>query len=146
MPAVTLFRRSFNLRVAYLCHPASETVPGHAGGRQSLLSDQQELREWPPGARTPMLRGQDDGGEQSTLAYQSSESYLCTSVVSCNVSIEMVSDLIRHLINAPSDHVLKICALFLRLNEPEFRFSKCPEAVNKDGGYESMNENIKIHY
>lgn len=93
-----------------------------------------------------MLRGQDDGGEQSTLACQSSEGYLCTSVVSCNVSVQIVSDLLRHLINAPSDcHILKICALFLRLNKPEFRFSKWPEAVNKDGGYESMNENIKMH-
>lgn len=42
-------------------------MSGHAGRRQGLLPDQQELRQRPPGAGTPLLRGQNDGGERSTV-------------------------------------------------------------------------------
>lgn len=42
-------------------------MPGHAGGRQGLLPDQQELCQRPAGAGTPPLRGQDDGGERSAV-------------------------------------------------------------------------------
>lgn len=42
-------------------------MPGHAGGGQGLLPDQQELCERPAGAGSPLLRGQDDGGERSAL-------------------------------------------------------------------------------
>lgn len=51
-----------------LCPAARETMPGHAGGRQGLLPDQQELRHRPPGAWTSLLRGPDDGGER--IAYR----------------------------------------------------------------------------
>lgn len=70
----------FDLCVARLCCPACETMPGHAGGRQGLLPDQQELRQRPPGAGTPLPWGEDDGGENSTVAYHSSGSYLYTCV------------------------------------------------------------------
>lgn len=42
-------------------------MPGHAGGRQGLLPDQQELCQRPAGAGTPPLWGQDDGGERSAV-------------------------------------------------------------------------------
>lgn len=42
-------------------------MPGHAGGRQGLLPDQQELCQRPAGAGTPPLRGQDDGGESTAV-------------------------------------------------------------------------------
>ena len=41
-------------------------MPGHAGGGQGLLSDQQELRERPPGPGTAVLWGHHDGGERKT--------------------------------------------------------------------------------
>lgn len=37
-------------------------MPGHAGGGQGLLSDQQELRQRRAGPGTTLLWGQDDGG------------------------------------------------------------------------------------
>ncbi|KAM8899361.1 arf-GAP with coiled-coil, ANK repeat and PH domain-containing protein 1 isoform 2-T4 [Spinachia spinachia] len=37
-------------------------MPRHAGGRQSLHPDQQELRQRPAGSGTALLRGQDRGG------------------------------------------------------------------------------------
>ena len=39
-------------------------MPGHVGGRQGLLPDQQELRQRAAGAGTPLLQGQDDGGDR----------------------------------------------------------------------------------
>lgn len=53
----------------YLCHPACETMPGHAGGGQGLLSDQQELRQRRAGAGKPLLWGQDDGGIIGVYTY-----------------------------------------------------------------------------
>lgn len=55
-----------------MCLPACEAMPGHAGGRPCLLSDQQELRQRPAGARTPVVHGQHDGGDKTALT-QSSE-------------------------------------------------------------------------
>ena len=55
-------------------------MPGHAGGRQGLLPDQQELRQRPPGDEPPLLRGQDDGGETRTVA----EALVIFSLLSCH--------------------------------------------------------------
>lgn len=53
---------------------AGEAVPGHAGGRPGLLPKQQELRQRPAGAGSPVLEGQDDGGGWITVCTQTPHS------------------------------------------------------------------------
>lgn len=47
---------------------ARKAMSGDARGREGLLPDQQELRQWPPRAGSQLLPGQPHGG-QYTLAY-----------------------------------------------------------------------------